>query len=185
MLNTPLVFRHPVATDGVAVFNLIARCPPLDQNSRYCNLLQCTHFSHTCIAAFKGERTAPTDQADSKVNTSDPQKLVGFISGYRLPDQQDTLFLWQMAVAEEMRGQGLASRLIKQLLGSQNCQQVSFIETTVTAENRSSWLVFEKLASELSAPIDSQPHFKKHVHFDGRHDTESLIRIGPFSFQPS
>merc|ERR1712169_161542 len=38
-------FRKPVSTDGSDVFALVERCKPLDVNSMYCNLLQCSHFA--------------------------------------------------------------------------------------------------------------------------------------------
>src|SRR3546814_14681168 len=38
-------FRNPVAEDAQAIHDLIAACPPLDTNSLYCNLLQCTQFA--------------------------------------------------------------------------------------------------------------------------------------------
>src|SRR3546814_9922998 len=44
-------FRNPVAEDAQAIHDLIAACPPLDTNSLYCNLLQCTHFAETCVLA--------------------------------------------------------------------------------------------------------------------------------------
>src|SRR5690606_15860277 len=67
--------RRPRAADGAALFDLIAACPPLDLNSRYCNLLHCTHFADTSVAA---ERDGV---------------LVGFISGYLPPRRSDTLFV--------------------------------------------------------------------------------------------
>ncbi|MBD4807723.1 diaminobutyrate acetyltransferase, partial [Xanthomonas citri pv. citri] len=39
------MFRTPAVTDGPSVTELIAQCLPLDPNSAYCNLLQCTHFA--------------------------------------------------------------------------------------------------------------------------------------------
>merc|ERR1712169_164475 len=64
-------FRKPVSTDGSDVFALVERCKPLDVNSMYCNLLQCSHFADTAIVAERGGQ------------------MVGFISGYRLPQQPD------------------------------------------------------------------------------------------------
>ena len=37
----PIILRAPRADDGSAVNELIERCKPLDENSVYCNLLQC------------------------------------------------------------------------------------------------------------------------------------------------
>ena len=51
MSSTAFSLRRPVDTDGYALSQLIERCPPLDTNSVYCNLLQCTDFSATSIAA--------------------------------------------------------------------------------------------------------------------------------------
>ena len=90
--------RIPEPSDGLAVSKLIASCPPLDTNSVYCNLLQCSHFSQTSIAA--------------ELN----QALVGFVSGYRLPDRPDTLFIWQVAISDQARGHGLATRMVNALL---------------------------------------------------------------------
>ena len=77
---------------------LIQACKPLDENSIYCNLIQCDHFADTCILA----------ELDGTP--------VGWISGYLLPDATDTLFIWQVAVAEEARGLGLASQMLDRLL---------------------------------------------------------------------
>ena len=43
-----------------AVTALIAACPPLDRNSRYFNLIQCTHFADNCIIAERGGRMYDT-----------------------------------------------------------------------------------------------------------------------------
>ena len=51
-------FRMPNAADGPAVSQLIASSPPLDTNSAYCNLLQCTDFAETCVAHM---RSPPPD----------------------------------------------------------------------------------------------------------------------------
>src|SRR3546814_3090873 len=39
------VLRMPRTEDGPAISRLVGDCPPLDVNSAYCNLLQCTHFA--------------------------------------------------------------------------------------------------------------------------------------------
>lgn len=152
----------PTPEMGAAVARLIADCPPLDTNSTYCNLLQCTHFSQTSVAAFMtGE-------------------LVGFISGYQVPQQPDTLFIWQVAVSERARGQNLATRMLKHLLARPGNQNLLRMETTITAGNRASWSLFRGLARRLEAPLASRPIFERQRHFAGQHDTEMLVSIGPF-----
>ncbi|MCX4188478.1 diaminobutyrate acetyltransferase [Methylophaga sp. OBS4] len=158
----PITLRVPTAEDGAAVYELIAQCPPLDTNSMYCNLLQCSHFADTSVVA-------ELDEA-----------VVGFISAYLQPGTSDTVFIWQVAVGEKARGQGLASRMLREILARPACQQVRFIETTITADNRASWALFESLANKLGAELNRSVMFDKHQHFNGDHETEMLVRIGPF-----
>jgi L-2,4-diaminobutyric acid acetyltransferase len=159
--ETKIKLRRPVAEDGAAVYELIAQCPPLDTNSMYCNLLQCAHFSATSVAA----------ELDADI--------VGFISGYIQPDKPDTLFIWQVAVGEKARGQGLASRMLKEILSRAACDAVRFIETTITPDNRASWALFESLTNKLGTELNRSVMFERQQHFAGQHETEMLARIGP------
>lgn len=159
----PITLRAPTAEDGAAVYELIAQCPPLDTNSMYCNLLQSSHFSDTSVAAELDE------------------DIVGFISGYVLPKQPDTLFIWQVAVGEKARGQGLASRMLRDILQRPACRQVKYIETTITPDNRASWALFESLANKLSAQLNHSVMFDRQQHFAGQHETEMLVKIGPIN----
>ena len=157
-------FRKPRPDDGIAVHELIARCPPLDPNSRYCNLLQCSHFADTSILAV-----------------AEDGGTLGFISGYRVPARPDTLFVWQVAVDAAARGLGLGSRLLLGLLGRPELAEIRFLETTIGPDNRASWALFERLARGLSAEIETTTLFESQRHFDGVHADEILLRIGPFS----
>ncbi|MDY6984313.1 MAG: diaminobutyrate acetyltransferase, partial [Pseudomonadota bacterium] len=107
--------------------------------------------------------------------------LAGFISGYLVPASSDTLFVWQVAVAPEFRGQGLATRMLHALLARPACARVRYIETTVTDANQASLALFHAFAKKQNAQLTSTPHFDKALHFDGRHDSERLLRIGPLA----
>lgn len=156
-----LRFRRPEATDGVRVWDLVAACPPLDANSIYCNILQCTHFAGTCVLV---EREG---------------EPVGWISGYLPPAEPRTLFVWQVAVHEKARGLGLARRMLFALLERPALRQVEFIRTTVTPDNEASRALFRSFAAHADAAFDEGPGFDAQAHFDGRHDSERLITIGP------
>ncbi len=162
--NTAAIsFREPVPEDGFRLHQLVAECPPLDPNSVYCNLLQCSHFAATCVAAEQNGC------------------LLGFVSGYIPPGQTDTLFVWQVAVHAQGRGQGLAKRMLKNILHRDVCTRVTHLETTITADNDASWALFRSLARDLGAELCHHEHFLKQTHFGGQHDSEFLVRIGPFS----
>lgn len=158
--------RQPTADDGASLHGLVASCPPLDPNSMYCNLLHCTHFAATSVAAV---------MSDGKGG----ERLVGFISGYLPPQQQDTLFVWQVAVAEEARRQGLGGRMLDALLERPACAGVRFVDTTINPGNAASWGLFESWARKRKMPTQRQPHFESQRHFAGRHDDELLLHMGP------
>jgi len=164
-LDIKALLRAPLPEDGVAVNQLVERCTPLDPNSLYCNLLQCSHFASTSIAAFlKGE-------------------LVGFISGYCVPERSNTLFIWQVAVDESARGLGLAGKMIASLLERESCKSVDFIETTITEENQASWRLFEGVARRLETELKRSIMFDKAAHLNNEHASEVLVKIGPLSAQ--
>lgn len=157
-----LGLRAPTKEDGKAVWDLIAACPPLDQNSMYCNILQCTHFAGTCVLA---ERDG---------------KALGWLSAYCPPDEPETLFVWQIAVHEEARGEGLAHILLENLLARPHLKGVDTVKATITPDNRASWGLFESLARRLDAPIERSDWLESDRHFGGRHAPETMISIGPF-----
>ncbi|SNS32287.1 diaminobutyrate acetyltransferase [Sphingopyxis indica] len=158
-----LTLRKPRVTDGPAVTALIAACPPLDRNSAYCNLVQCTHFADHCVVA----------ERDGQV--------VGWVSGHRPPSNPDDFFVWQVAVSSAARGQRLASRMIDHLLGRPEQAGVTHLITTVTDDNAASWALFNGLARDWNAPLERSTLFERDAHFAGAHDTEYQARIGPLT----
>lgn len=163
MVESSIVVREPEATDGSRVYDLVAASPPLDQNSMYANLLQCSHFVGTSAVAESGSR------------------LLGSLSAYLIPGRADTLFVWQVAVHEDARGMGMASRMIDHILSRELCSGVRFIETTITKDNNASRKLFASIARRRECEITETEFFTKERHFDGRHDSEFLFRIGPFA----
>jgi L-2,4-diaminobutyric acid acetyltransferase len=158
-----LRFRQPTAEDGYALNQLVAASPPLDTNSVYCNLLQCTHFAATSVAVEEDGR------------------LVGFISAHRPPEKADTVFVWQVVVDKSQRGRGLAKRMLMDIIKRPACEGVSFLETTITPDNEASWALFKSFARGLDTELNHSIWFEKEAHFGGQHDSEALLRIGPFS----
>lgn len=158
-IDTKLTFRKPEREDGAAIWELIGNCDPLDENSMYCNLIQCDHFGDTCILA----------ELDGVP--------VGWVSAYILPDNEEALFVWQVAVSEKARGLGLATRMLDQLCARDECAAVRCLQTTITLDNDASWALFKRFADDKGARLSSQPHFKRDDHFDGQHSTEHMVTI--------
>lgn len=154
-----ITFRTPASDDGADINRLIGACKPLDENSLYCNLLQCDHFSDTCIVAEHGGRK------------------VGWISAYLLPDDPQTLFVWQVAVDSSAQGMGVGKRMLRSLLDRDVCSDVEKLKTTITDDNEASWALFGSLARSLGGRMTREPHYRRDAHFDGEHATEHMVTI--------
>jgi L-2,4-diaminobutyric acid acetyltransferase len=153
--------RLPRAEDGAQISGLIAASPPLDRNSVYCNLLQCTDFADTCVVA---ERAG---------------QVVGWISAYRPPAAPEHIFVWQVAVDESARGEGLALRMLDALIALPAAAGTTALTTTITHDNAASWALFQAFARRHGAQLVRQPRFDRDAHFGGAHDTEWEARIAP------
>lgn len=102
-------------------------------------------------------------------------KLVGFVSGYRLPDNPKALFIWQVGVDDSMRGRGLAKKMIKTLLDSVG--NIETIHTTVSPSNVPSNKLFDSIAKEYGTTIEHQT-FLSEDDFEAGHE-EEILKIIP------
>ncbi len=158
-----VLLRVPCPEDAVGVHDLVRACPPLDGNSLYCNLLQCTHWAGTSVLA---ERAG---------------EIAGFVAGHRIPDRPDTVFVWQVAVAPAFRGMRLGGCMLDALLARPACSGVTHLEATLTADNRASRRLFDGFARRHGAALERRLLFDARRHFAGRYASELLLRIGPLA----
>lgn len=160
------LLRVPGVDDGRHIHALVQACPPLDVNSLYAYLLVATHFAATSVVAVR------TGQGDGA------PRIEGFISAYLPPGQDDTLFVWQVAVHEDARGCGLAQRMLANLLDREATRGVRFVETSVSPGNAASRQMFQRFAQARQAEIRECPWFTR-AHFGAQaHEDEPLLRIG-------
>ena len=163
-------FRAAELSDAAAIWELVVESKVLDPNSRYCYLLLCRDFSDTCVVACR----------DSEV--------VGFVTGYRPPEQPDVVFVWQIGIAKSARRQGLAKRLLHSLVSVPACEEVRFLQATVTPSNVASRRLFESFAEDLDVPCRIRQGFTAEMFDRGgsaeEHEDEELFCIGPFADSP-
>lgn len=151
--------RKPMATDGAEIWGLVRSCAPLDENSLYCNLLQADHFRDTCVVAeMNGD-------------------IVGWVSGFVAPSDPETFFVWQVAVADTARGMGLGLTMLRHLVDRPECNGISRLQTTITADNEASWALFRKFARTVGSRASSQAYYTQALHFRARHKTEHMVTI--------
>ena len=164
--DAPTLLQPPVAADAAQVHKLVSDCRPLDLNSTYAYLLLCQHFSDTCVVA--------------RTNKG----IVGFVSGYRLPADPDSFFVWQVAVHPHMRGARLGVHMLRHLLARKSVATARFIETTVSPSNEASRRMFQRFAASVGAPINEQMLFDRSAFGEEEHEEEVLLKIGPFARAP-
>lgn len=165
MLSAERIFRLPILKDGAAMHRLISDCPPLDVNSAYLYFLLCDHFR------------------ESTVVVEENGSLLGCITGYRQPDRADTLFIWQVAVHKQARGQGLATQMLDALISRPGLSDIRWVETTISPSNTASRRLFSSWAAIHECSLDERSYLES-ADFSPQpgspaHEAECLFRIGP------
>ncbi|MGB3331385.1 MAG: GNAT family N-acetyltransferase [Mycobacterium sp.] len=185
MTDTDLVrLRTPTVADGPALWQMAVDSATLDVNSPYAYLLWCRDFASTSVVAeVNGEPggSARLDAGEAKLGP--PHQLGGFVSGYRRPDQPETLMVWQVAVNAAHRGAGLAGRMLDHLASAQVAQGVTYLETSITPDNEASRRLFGAFARRWDAPLACSELFGADL-FPESHLAEELFRIGPLRVHP-
>ncbi|CAM3500302.1 diaminobutyrate acetyltransferase [Isoptericola cucumis] len=155
-----VTIRTPTTSDGGAMWRLARDTGSLDLNSSYAYLLLARHFAGTSRIAVLGDGASA--------------EAVGFLSGYRLPEDPSCLFVWQVAVDERMRGLRVAARLLDAAVdGSPG---VTRVETTVTTDNVASRRLFSRWAERRGATLTETTGFTE-AHFPDGHEAEPLLVI--------
>ena len=164
MNGQKVIIKEPSKSFSKEIYKLVESTKVLDVNSEYLYLLQSTHFKDTCAIAIMEEQ------------------VVGFVSAYKLPNEANKLFIWQVAVDERLRGYGLANKLMLNILKRKENINLNYINTTVSPSNKSSIRAFEKLTSVLKTKMISKDFFEKE-DFINQHEEEVLYEIGPFKLK--
>lgn len=159
-----LKLSKPEKKNAKDIYELVKSTKVLDINSEYLYLLQSSHFQDTCsVALFEN-------------------KVLGFVSGYKIPNKPNTLFIWQVAVDERIRGQDLARKLMMNILKRKENIDLEYINTTVSPSNKASIRAFEKISKKLKTEMVSKTFFEKD-DFINQHEEEVLYEIGPFKLK--
>jgi len=161
MQNLKINYRHPFFKEGLAIYELVKRCPPLDTNSIYYYYLLCRDFSKTCVVAEQDNH------------------IISFLSAYRKPQEQDCLFIWQVAVSKESRGQHIATNMLKWLIKQLSYANINILETTISPSNHASQALFRHFAQKYQARCKTSDFLDISIFGDHTHEAEILFRIGP------
>ncbi|QDI92745.1 diaminobutyrate acetyltransferase [Salicibibacter halophilus] len=155
-----LTFDKPTVQDGSKMWEL-AKKLGLDLNSSYKYLMMSEYFSETCVVV------------------KEEGELVGFITAFILPEKDDTVFVWQVGVDSSQRGRGLASRMLDELIERNACQEVKYLEATVTPSNDASQKLFRRLARTNETACHVSECFSEDLFPGDNHEPELSFKIGP------
>jgi L-2,4-diaminobutyric acid acetyltransferase len=151
--------RPPTPADGPHLWAL-ADSVGLDLNSPYAYVMWSDYFAGSSTVAEDGDG-----------------EIVGFVTGFVAPDSPDTLFVWQVGVAEAARGQGVGGRMLDDLLTRRS---VRWLEATVTPTNEASAALFQRTAHRHGADVERSTVYPADL-FPGDHEAEVRFRIGPLT----
>jgi L-2,4-diaminobutyric acid acetyltransferase len=156
-----LQIREPQEEDGADIWALVRDTGVLDLNSAYSYLMLCKFFPDTCLVAERDK------------------EIVGFVSAFLPPVNDDVIFVWQVAVAKSQRGKGLAGALLQELLQREACAEVRYLEATVSPSNVASQSLFRGLARDLGRRCEVTECFSEQLFPGKGHEAEMKYRIGP------
>ncbi len=154
-------FRKPRMEDGAVLWEMVRHDGVLDLNSPYFYLTFCQDFAETSLVAEREGR------------------VVGMMLGYRPPGRPNVLFVWQVGVEKANRQQGIAKKLIHEVMKRGCRHEARFLEATVTPSNRASERLFTSIANDLNLPLHKTEHFPATAFPEKGHEPEILFRIGP------
>lgn len=155
-----IVYRPATPNDGREMWRFVKEAGVLELNQSYAYILMCQHFGNTCLVA-------ETDE-----------KMVGFVLAYVPPRQPDTVFVWQIGVARDVRGRGVGLHLLRHLLALDGCRNVQYVEASVTPSNKPSQNLFRAFARKWGVSCRKLPFFPSEF-FPEDHEPEYLYRMGP------
>ncbi|MER6011756.1 diaminobutyrate acetyltransferase [Streptomyces bluensis] len=163
-----VTFRPPTVQDGPVVWQMVENTPSLDSNSPYHYTLWFRDFAESSLVATVDE------------------EIVGFLTGYRRPEEPDTYFVWQTAVSPRHGIPFLGVKLFELAADAQVARGARFVEATVSVENKAIIMVLKKYAKKRSAEVETEVLFPSGLftaaETDGEsHHDEVLHRIGPLS----
>lgn len=153
-----VVIKTPTLKDGVAIWRMVKASNKLDVNSTYLYCLLSDHFAQTCAIAYH------------------QYQPVAFVTAYRLPQRPNVLFVWQIAVEQAYRGQGIALQLLEFLSRQAWFSTISEVQATISPSNDASAALFKKFAQQHQSRIIIEPYLTTQQLTDA-HEEEPLWRV--------
>lgn len=160
-------FRSADARDGARMYEFVKEHGVLELNTAYAYMIMGAHFGKHCLVA-----ECPDEVGD---------ELAGFVLAYRPPTSPEDVFVWQVGTHPQMRGRGLAKRMLHELTALPANAGVMNVSATVATGNEPSRALFRSFARDVDARCEESEFFTPDMFPGGDHEAEDLFRIGPLN----
>lgn len=160
VMSSPILFRTALRGDGSSLWGLVQSTGSLELNSSYFYLTFAEFFGETCLVAERGS------------------EIIGAVIAFRPPRRREAIFVWQIGVMPDARGQGLGKKMLQELLMQPTCRDVRYLLATVTPGNEASQRMFKGFANLFDLPLQKTVFFTSDL-FPELHESEEMISIGP------
>ncbi len=151
---------RPMRTEDVAAVQaFVSTCPPLGVH---------TAFTYWVLSQYSS--------TFSFVAESDG-RLCGLLTALATDRLDPGLYLWQLGVSEELRGQGVAGRLLSQLAQAMPPAGVTSFDVSISPENEASRRTFQGFARTVGAAWEVVGRSRVVDLFFGHDDSETIHRL--------
>lgn len=163
-MDPRITVRQAVGTDARAMRQLAEDTGVLSVNSTYYYALMAKIFGATAMVA------------------EEDGILCGYVTAFPPPDRADTVFVWQVGVAERCRGKGVGKQMLAALI---RARAPRFVEATIAPSNKASINLFTAVARLCGADHQYQGPFFTEDELGPGEEAEHLFRIGPLAGRKS
>ncbi|HER62486.1 MAG TPA: diaminobutyrate acetyltransferase [Desulfobacteraceae bacterium] len=160
-MTREITMRSPVSRDAQAMRQLAIDSRVLSVNSTYYYALMARMFGDTSLIAEEGGR------------------LCGYVTAFRPPLQKNTIFVWQVGVADWIQGKGIGKQMLNTIIKQ---QQPEFLEASIAPDNLASRNLFTSVARQWGADHVYEEPFFTVEDLGSQEGEELLFRLGPLSY---
>jgi L-2,4-diaminobutyric acid acetyltransferase len=159
-----ITIRIANANDAQSVQAFVATCPPLDAHTAFTYWVLGNYQRHLFLIAENGSNN-----------------IVGFVTAIVSDSEPDLAYLWQIGVAERLRGSGLSLQLLdavaEQLLRAGRTE----LDVSIAQDNKASNKLFRTFATSRGTELSETGSLDVADSMSATRDMEVIyrIRLGP------
>lgn len=162
-----LNLRPCTAEDVDEVRRFVASCAPLEVHTAFTYWVTFEHWGDFCFVLLKEDR------------------ITGYVSAIGSGRHRDTIYLWQIGVAEELRHRGMAQHLISAVVGAAVAKGYRTAQVSIAKDNEASRRAFERYATSRGNRFTAMKEISLRDSFSGDLIQETCFELTLHPSSPS